>query len=190
VNEIAAKAPDAIMAVPLGAQCPTFLSEVAKAEAANAGWDPQIYLTNTCSSALILGAAGDAANGIYTSSNLKDVNDPAVQQEPAVAEYIAYMTANGYADIVTTGAAGWGTAETTVAILAQAAASPEGLTRASIINAARNFVFTGSLARDGIVSKMDGEADPYLNESLQVIQYDSTAKTFTDIGELITEFES
>jgi ABC-type branched-subunit amino acid transport system substrate-binding protein len=190
VNEIAAQAPDAIMAVPLGAQCPTFLSEVAKAKAANSGWDPQIYLTNTCSSALILGAAGDAANGIYTSSNLKDVNDPEVQQDPKVAEYIEYMTANGYGDIVTTGAAGWGTAEVTVAILAQAAASPEGLTRASIINAARNFEYVGSLARDGVVARMNGEADPFLNESLQVIQYDAATKTFTDIGELITDFES
>ena len=100
------------------------------------------------------------------------------------------MEGLGLGDSVTTGAAGWCTAELTVAILKQAAESPEGLTRASIINAARNFTFVGSLSREGIVNKSMGEEDPYLAESLQVLQYDADTATFTDIGTLITEFET
>ena len=41
-----------------------------------------------------------------------------------------------------------------------------------------------------MVYKTNGEDDPYLAETLQVMQYDATAKIFNDVGELITEFES
>lgn len=190
VTTIASQKPDVIMAVPLGAGCISFLTELAAAKAQNPDWQPLTFITNTCASSLILGAAGAAADGLYTSGNLKDINDPAVQQEPAVAEYIAYMQALGKGDIITTGAAGWHTGEITLAILQQAAESEQGLTRESIINAARNFEYTASLARDGVVFKMNGEEDPYVSESLQVLTYDADTATFTDVGSLITEFES
>jgi len=190
INAIASKAPDAIVAVPLGAQCPTFLTEVANAKAANSGWAPNIFLTNTCASSLILAGAGEAADGLFTSNNLVDVNDPANAAKPAVADYIAYMTAQGNKDIITTAGAGWNVAEVTVAILKQASESPEGLTRASIMNAARNYSIVTALARDGVTLKMNGEADPYQAESLQVVQFDFASGTFKDIGSLITEYES
>jgi ABC-type branched-subunit amino acid transport system substrate-binding protein len=190
INAIASKAPDAIVAVPLGAQCPTFLTEVANAKAANTGWAPSIFLTNTCASALILAGAGDAADGLYTTNNLVDVNDPAIAAKPAVAEYIEFMTAQGNKDIVTTASAGWHVAEVTVAILKQASESPEGLTRASIINAARNYSLVPSLAREGVVLTMNGEADAFQAESLQVVQFDFASGTFKDIGSLIADYES
>ena len=55
------------MAVPLGAQCPTFLTELANAKAAIPG-GTRVYMTNTCASPLILGAAGETANGIFASA--------------------------------------------------------------------------------------------------------------------------
>src|SRR3954451_12915177 len=76
VSEIAAKKPDIILAVPLGAQCPTFLKELANAEAANPGWKPRVYITSTCASPLILTIAGASADGIYTISGSIDVSDP------------------------------------------------------------------------------------------------------------------
>jgi len=178
------------MAVPLGAGCIGFLTELAAAKAQNAGWAPATFITNTCASSLILGAAGAAADGLYTSGNLKDVVAPSNAEDPAVKEYLAYMESQGLADIAATAAAGWTTAEVTVAIIKQAMESPEGLTRASIINAARNFEYTPMLARDGVVDKMNGAEDAFLAESLQVLQYDFETATFTDIGELITEFET
>lgn len=193
ITNIATEAPDVIMAVPLGAQCISFLTEVDKAKAANAGWTPAVFLTNTCASSLILGASGAAANGLYTSGNLIDVVDPANAEVPEVAEYLAFMEAQGQGAVAATASAGWTTAEVTVAILIQAAASPEGLTQASIINAARNFTYEPTLGLDGVVFTMNGEEDPFLAESLVVRQYAVAADgsgTFTDIGELITEFES
>ena len=133
----------------------------------NAGWTPATFITNTCASSLILGAAGAAADGLYTSGNLKDVVAPSNAEDPAVAEYLAYMESQGLADIAATAAAGWTTAEVTVAIIKQAMESPEGLTRASIINAARNFEYTPMLAREGVVDTMNGADDPFLAESLQ-----------------------
>jgi len=190
INAIASKAPDAIVAVPLGAQCPTFLTEVANAKAANTGWMPNIYLTNTCASSLILAGAGEAADGLFTSNNLVDVNDPAIASKPAVAEYIAFMTVHGNQDIITTASAGWHVAEVTVAILKQAAESAEGLTRASIMNAARNYSLVPSLAREGVVLAMNGDVDAFQAESLQVVQYEFATGTFSDVGGLITDYES
>ena len=190
ITSIAAKKPDVVMAVPLGAGCVTFLGALADAKAQNADWKPATFITNTCASSLILGAAGAAADGLYTSSNLVDVAAPANADKPNVKEYLAFMEAQKLSEIATTASAGWTTAEATVAILKQAAESPEGLSRASIINAARNFTFVPMLARDGVVDKSSGDEDPFLAQSLQVLQYDADTATFTDIGSLITEFES
>jgi hypothetical protein len=100
------------------------------------------------------------------------------------------MESLGKSDIVSTATAGWTTAEVTVAILIQAANSPEGLTRASIINAARNFTYTPTLGLPGVLFTMSGADDAFIAESLVVRQYDADAAVFTDIGDLITEFES
>ena len=189
VNSIAAKQPPVILAVPLGAGCASFLTEVANAKAANPGWEPRIYITATCASSLILGLAGPAADGLYTSNNLVDVLDPEIAALPAVAEYLAFMEAEGLTDIVPTAGAGWHTAELTVAIIKQALESGE-LTRASIMNAARNFEGVGMLTRPGVTMKMSGLSDQYIAQSLQIVQYDAATTLFTDIGDLITDYES
>ena len=193
VASIADNAPDVIMAAPLGAQCATFSSELVNAKAANPDWDPRVYITNTCASPLILAIAGAAADGLITSNNqgLKDIGNPATADEdPEVVAYREYMEGRGEGDTIPTSAAGWTLGEVTVAILAQAAESPDGLTKKSIIEAARNFEHTPSMGRDGVVYKMNGEEDPFLVESAQIVQYDAATAIFNDIGELITEFES
>ncbi len=192
LGSIAGNEPDVIVAFPLGAQCPVFLTELANQKAANPGWEPRVYLTNTCASPLILGAAGEAANGLYTSGafGAVDITNPDNQTIPGVAEYLEAMEAAGLADTVPTSAAGWTYAEVTVEILRQAAESPEGLTQASIINTARNFDYQGSLIREGIPFKTNGEEDGYLVESAQIVQYDAATKFLNDVGELITSFES
>jgi ABC-type branched-subunit amino acid transport system substrate-binding protein len=187
---LAAEAPDAIMAAPLGAGCISFFFELAAAQAQNPNWRPAVFITNSCADRLILAAAGPGADGLYTGGSLVDITDPEVRTDRAVQPYIDYMTSVGKADIVAAAADGWTTGEVTVAILNQAATSADGLTRASIINAARNFQITPSLARKGVVNRSDGEDDPFLAQSLQVLQYDAQTATFADVGALITDFES
>jgi branched-chain amino acid transport system substrate-binding protein len=190
VTSIAGKKPDVVMAIPLGAGCIGFLTEMAAAKAADTSWTPATYLTNTCASGLILGAAGPAANGLITSNNGLDVLDPANASNPGVVTYLAEMEKAGKSDIVQSASAGWTVGETTVAILKQAMESPDGLTQASIINAARNFTYTPSLGRPGVEYKMNGEDDVFMAESLQVITFDATTGTFSDVGEVITDYES
>jgi ABC-type branched-subunit amino acid transport system substrate-binding protein len=191
VGAIAAKKPDVILAVPLGAQCPTFLKEIANAKAANAGWEPRIYITSTCASTLLLALSGDAADGIFTIVTGKDANDPANAEDPAVAEYRQNMLDLGFpADgDFATAAAGWTNAELAVETLRLAAESPDGVTRASILNAARSLDYHFGLARDGVNFKLDGAKDAFGLESMQVVQYSAATKSYTDVGELVTKFE-
>jgi len=190
MTTIADSGADAIIAVPLGAGCVTFLSALADKKAQTAGWTPLTYVTNTCASALILAAAGANADGIYSSNYLLDATDPAEQSKPGVETYVAYMTDKGLADKISTASAGWVVAEVTVAIIKKAMESEAGLTRASIINAARSLEYTPSLARDGVSYKMNGLDDTFPFESLQVLQYDAANKVWNETSEVITEFES
>jgi hypothetical protein len=91
-------------------------------------------------------------------------------------------------DFATAGA-GWTAGELAVEALRLASESPDGLTRASILNAARSLDYHFQLARDGVNFTLDGATDAYGLESLQVAQYSAATKTYTDVGSLVTEFE-
>jgi hypothetical protein len=153
-----------------------------------------VFITNTCASKLFFGLAGAAAEGVYTSNNLVDVNDPKNATNPGVKAFTeAYSAANlgGDPGVVE---AGWSVGETTVAIL-NAALKTGTLSRKSIIEAARNLTFTPSLARQSANSqavqyKMNGAEDPFAFQTLQVLQWSGASQTFTEIGDPITAFES
>lgn len=191
IAAIANGRPDIILAVPLGAQCISFLGELANAKAANSGWEPRVYITATCASTLLLGAAGPSADGIFTATAVLDANDPANDAVEAVAQYKADLEATGreFGGDYATAYAGWVLGELTVEVLRAASESPDGLTRASIINAARTLEFTPSLAREGVSFTLNGAEDPYLVEILQVVQFDAETSTYTEIGDLVTEFD-
>lgn len=186
LSALAEAAPDVIMATPLGAQCVTFLSELANAKAANPDWAPVVYITNTCASPLILAIAGAAADGLYTSASmgLRDVGNPDVQTEEPVFEYLAEMNRQGLGDIVTTGAAGWNVGEVMVEILRLASESEAGLTQVSIIEAARNLNYAPSLLREGMTYIMNGEDDGFYSEDIQVIRFLAEDQFFEDVGEV------
>jgi len=190
LTEIAADTPDVIVAAPLGAQCPTFLKELANQKAANPGWEPRLYITSTCASPILLLLAGEAADGLITISAAMDVADPANAENPAVKEYKDFMVSKGFAadGDFATAAAGWTGGEVTVAVLKAALESGE-LTRASIINAARNLDYHPSLFREGINIVTDGDEDGFPLESFQVLQFDAATKTYTEIGEVNSEYE-
>ena len=189
IGDIAGKAPDAIVAFPLGLQCPAFLTELANAKAQHAGWNPSVFITNTCSSRLFLELAGPAAEGVYTSNTLLDANDQKNAAQPGMKAFLdAYAAASLTGDPGAT-ATGWNAAELTMAIL-DAAAKRGALTRKSIIDAARNLTYTPSLAQPGVQYKMSGATDPYAFQSLQVLQWNATTLTFTNVGDAVTDFES
>jgi ABC-type branched-subunit amino acid transport system substrate-binding protein len=176
---------------PPTSQVNAFLSELANAKAANSGWEPRVYITSTCASTLLLTIAGEAADGIFTIVTGKDPMDPANEADPAVAEYRETMIDLGFdagGDFATAGA-GWTGGELVVEVLRLAAESEDGVTRASILNAARSLDYEFQLARPGVRFTLDGAEDAYGLESLQVVQYNADSGTYTDIGELVTSFE-
>ncbi|MEO7556968.1 MAG: ABC transporter substrate-binding protein [Acidimicrobiales bacterium] len=189
VTSIASKSPDVILASPLGAGCISFLKELANAKAANPGFNPTLYLGGTCASPLILGVAGESAEGLQTVTPGKDAADPKNATDPAVKLLIDRLTADGFTGDIATAATGWNTGEATVKALIAAAASPDGLSRASILNAARQLSYHPPLFRDGIDWKMDGTKDPFAVESLQVVKFSAATKTYTDIGPVVDQFE-
>jgi branched-chain amino acid transport system substrate-binding protein len=172
LNAFAEAGAGVIVAAPLGVQCINFVNELAAVKAANEGWDPVVYMTTTCAaSALIMGVAGANGDGVFTVTTGPDITNPDVAAQSPNAEYIALMNAAGLGDIITTGLAGWSFAETTVHQLQRAAASPEGLTRASIINAARNMNYHPMFALEGINTVTDGMDDTFQAESMHMTQW-------------------
>lgn len=80
--------------------------------------------------------------------------------------------------------------ETLVAVIREAMAAPGGLSRASIIEAARAVDVVPSLGRRGVRLRTNGAVDAFLAESLQVIRWSSDARGFVEAGPLVTDFES
>lgn len=190
VGKIAAQKPKAIMAVPLGLQCPAFLKELANAKAANPGWEPKVFVTNTCASKLFVDAlAGPAGDGVYTSGNLLDGSDPKNASNPGIKTFRGAYDAAGLKGDVGTTETGWTAAEVTVAILIKAQASGT-LSRQSIIEAARNMTYTPTMGRPGTVYKMNGEKDGYPFQTLTILQWNHATTTFTEIGAAIATFEN
>jgi hypothetical protein len=46
------------------------------------------------------------------------------------------------------------------------------------------------MVREGITYKTSGDKDGYLVESAQIVKYDATTKFSTDVGKLVTKFET
>ncbi len=185
MTNIVAAAPDAILAVPLGAQCIAFMTELGNAKAANADFNPDTYLTATCANPIFFGAvANGGSTGVYTSSNLKDVNNPDVagSDEQVMAYLEAFTAAAPDADPGGIGAAGWLAMEMTVKAI-QEAADAGNLSREGIINAVRNVDYKppascvrGSTSRWAPTTATSPKAPSSRS---------GTAPGFVDVGEVV-----
>jgi branched-chain amino acid transport system substrate-binding protein len=177
--------PDAILAIPLGAQCIAFMTELGNAKAANADFAPDVYQTATCANPIFFGAVANGGNdGVYTSANLIDVNSPDNADNEAVVQYKdAFASTGSTADPGGIAVAGWLAAEMAVHV-AQQAADAGQLTREGIINAARNVDYQASLLREGLNFRMNA-ADGFIAEGTQLQQWDAANAVFVDAGDLV-----
>jgi branched-chain amino acid transport system substrate-binding protein len=190
IAALAAKRPDVVLAAPNGLDCTYFLRELAVQRSLAPDWQPIVLLANGCATAAILGLAGPAADGVYAASDLIDVDNQANAPVPGVALYERWMTGAGLSAEAAAAEPGWTAGETLVAVIRQAMSAPGGLSRASIIEAARSLDATPSLGRPGVRFRTNGAADPYLAQSLQVIRWSSNARGFAEVGPVVTDFES
>ncbi len=178
-------APDAILAVPLGAQCIAFMQELGNAQAANAGFDPAVYQTATCSDSLFFNAASNGgADGVFTTLNITDPNNPLYADDEGLQTYLAAMAASAPdANALSTIAiAGWLSMEVAVQAAVDAAEAGD-LSRVGIMNAARNVNYAPSLTLDGLSSIMNAE-DGYTSEGTQLVQWSDADKYLVPVGEV------
>jgi branched-chain amino acid transport system substrate-binding protein len=185
LTNLVAADPDIILAVPLGAQCIAFMSELGNQKAANPEFTPIVYQTATCANPVFFTPPGPAADGVYTSSNLIDVNNPDNATIPEVAEYLeAFRSVAPDGNPGGIAGAGWLAAELTVHVLKEAAAMEGGLTRANIMNASRNIDYQPSLYRGDLRAVMNAD-DGFIAEGTQIIQWSVAEGKFVDVGDII-----
>ncbi len=186
VTNLVAANPDTILAVPLGAQCIAFMTEIGNQKAANADFDASIYQTATCANPVFFGAvANGGADGVYTSNNVKDVNNPEIasSDEGVIAYLEAFGATGSEADPGGIAVAGWLSMEVAVKAI-QEAADAGNLSREGIINAARNVDFTPGLIEDSLTYKM-GPDDGFMAEGTRIQVWSDADAGFVPNGDPI-----
>lgn len=182
VAPLAAARPDAVLLAPVAAGCVTALTSLRSVITDD--WQPRVYMPQSCLNRLTARLAGDAASNVYTVSELIDVVDPANASVPAVGPFTQSLTLNASPLYLNNAAFGWHIAELTTAVLAAAAESPDGLTRTTVIEAARSMDATSGLAWPGARFVTDGLADAVPSDAVQVVRWDGEAGVFRPEGPL------
>ena len=176
VNNLAATHADAFLLAGALLACPAALTQAQKA-----GWHPITYMSGTCVSKVLLGAAGSAANGIFSVTPLLDPGDPKNASQPAMTLYKAQVAkyepkADSSDGIV---AYGW----TTGALLVKTLESATKLDRASVMEAARTLKDASGVGLEIPSAKWNtGANDWFVGETYQFIKYDSVAGHSDPIG--------
>ncbi len=176
--------PDAILAVPLGAGCIAFMTELGNAKAANPDFAPEVYQTATCANPTFFGAvANGGSDGVFSSSNVVQVGDPANADDPAVKTFLDQMAITA-PDVTAdqSAVAGWLSMELVLHAAEQALAAGD-FSRAGIINATRNIDYTPDLVLDGLIGQMNAD-DGFFAEGTRLVQWSDATKTFTVVGDV------
>lgn len=146
--------------------CPTALTQ-----AVQEGWERDItWVSGTCISKTLMGLAGEAADGVYSISNIKDPVDPQYADDPAMQEYREAVGQYEPDADIDNGivAYGW----TQGALFVEALASAEAPTRAAVMEAVRNLEAGDDigLLAEGTGVTVDDE-DRYMGERFNLVQY-------------------
>lgn len=118
------------------------------------GYEPDLVLKpSNCVNAVEYISAGDAADGVELGAFGKDPNDPELADDEGVAEYKRQMDAAGVPEEIQGNAvavSGWTQADLLVNTVKQAAESEDGLTRLSVMEAARDQDYASPMLINGI----------------------------------------
>jgi branched-chain amino acid transport system substrate-binding protein len=139
---------------------------------------PAVFLAGACAARAVFRGAQAAADGVLSGAVYVDVFDPAVAAIDEVAQYLSAMSAAGYENEAGFGVAGWVIAEATAAAVRQAAASPSGLSRVTIMEAARSLTLQSALLQPEITVATNGVADPFFFDAVRLVRYDASADAF------------
>ena len=176
---------DVLLLETSGAFCTQAMAAVEK----QTTWKPLVIMSGTCGSIAQFfkplvdqGLSGADTRIIQT---FKDVNDPALADDPIVQLYQKTITEAGLDPKQTTYATGWIFAWFMVDILKNAATYEGGLDRGNIMLAARNIQETNPLLIPGLENIVDGTKDAYTVEGGQMVNY--TVKDKTQLGTFVPD---
>lgn len=163
---------DILFVAPVATQCSTALMEIR-----NQGWDPEIYMTNSCVVRSFIGPAGDAATGVHAANWYKDPTSPRWSDDPAVVAAVEAIKTLGdpaISEVNATAMSGYLIGEGVVRSIRAAADSPLGLSRLGLLVAAHHLDFESDLALPGIPVRLDGLKDQVAIESAYLQTWDAT----------------
>lgn len=161
--------------------CPQGLTK-----AAELGWETITYVSGTCASKTLTGAAGPAAEGILSAPNLMDPNDPQWDSDERMTEYKETVEAwkektgvDGADPLNGVVGYGWTLAELFVTALEQS----DAMTRSAVLKSLNNL----EVSEPGIMfpelSVKTGPDDRFLGESVRISQYSVDATAFSPLEE-------
>jgi branched-chain amino acid transport system substrate-binding protein len=176
VTALRASGATVLLAAPTGSQCVSLMKA-----AAAAGWSPTFYMSSTCSSSLF-DLAGSAANGVYVTQYVKDPTRAPYNSDPAVAAAIAALKKYAPALAITASSiSGMMYVSPTLEAIKQASASPLGLSRLGLLQAATHMSVELPLLIPGIKYQLNYPADKVAMEAGELTQYMATSKTFSSV---------
>lgn len=144
------------------------------------GWKPVVYYDSTCADAALYAPAGAAADQAQV---FKYEVVPSLAQfagTPAVQAYVRDATAQGVTNPESNwSVTGWSVGEVYADVLTRAAASPEGLTRLSIMQAARDQDFHPAT----FISGIDFQTSTGGVTGMQPFRWDAAAQQFALSGD-------
>ncbi len=161
--------------------CPDALQ---KAQAA--GWTPLTFVSGTCISKTLMGIAGPSADKALSITNVKDPINPKFANDADLKLYKEQVAKYEPDADIDNGivAYGW----TQGALFVEALKTVKKLDRQSVMEAVRSMNhLKGGLLLDGVTVTTSGESDPYMGETVQLVQYNAANKYFDDVGPLVDD---
>jgi branched-chain amino acid transport system substrate-binding protein len=180
ITSLAAKNADAFFNGGTLLACPDALT---KAKQAN--WEPITWVSGTCISKTLMGiaTANNAGDGVLSLTNIMDPLNPAFDDHEAMQLYREEVPKYSPDADLDNGivAYGW----TQAAVLVEAMKGAESPSRLGVLEAVRNMeVSEVGLLIDGVTLTTSGTDDPYMGETVQVVEYNMAEGYFDDVGDL------
>lgn len=149
------------------------------------GYEPELVLkASNCTDAQEYVAAGEASDGVVVAHYIKDPLAPEMADDAGVELYLSQAEDIPHASNNIT-MAGWLFADVLIDTLQRAHASDDGLTRASIIEAARDQDYASPLLTEGItwLSTPDRSAGV---SGFEPVAWNAAEERFVPVGEVIS----
>ena len=163
--------------------CPDALGNVK-----DAGWEPLVYLSGTCTSKTIIGLAGDAADGVFSVSSFMDPADPQWESNVQMQLFKDNIAEFGPDDAdPESGVIGFGWSA--AAILVEALERSPELTRAAVMETTRTMADVSEIGLmvPGAVFNLNAD-DWFLGETFNLVQY-SFSKGYFEVVDGPLDFD-